>query len=161
MVSRMTARRGNRGHDGPSAIDSIDPPRNFTITTEERMRALAIGAPAYAERKKRIEDADEAWHRTLVDLADSLFAAGAPEAEVLAKLRARAARFDFARINKLVATHNRYYPIEANLPMDRAGNYLLFGKPFQREEPFDVERVVFRALASIRERESERDDATP
>lgn len=157
----MTARRGNRGHDGPSAIDSIDPPRNFTITTEERIRALSIGAPAYAERKKRIEDAEDAWQRTLVDLAEGLLAAGRPEPEVVVALRTKAARFDFARINELVATHNRYYAIEANLPMDREGNFLLFGKIFRPELPFDVERVVQKALAAVRERETERDDTRP
>ncbi len=157
----MTARSGDRGHEGPSADGSIDPPRNFRITTEERVRALAIGAPAYAMRKKRIEDAEGAWHRTLVGLATTLRDEGRPELEVAAALRARAGRFDFARVNDLVVKHNRYYPMEANLPMDREGNYLLFGTVFLPELPFDVERVVRRALAAVRERESERDDASP
>ncbi len=142
-----------RRRDAPSAIESSDPPRNFTISTEERIRALSIGAPAYAERKKRIEDAADTWRRTLVDLHDALSAAGQPEATVREALRKKAATFDFTRVNVLVEKHNRYFPIEANLAMDRNGDYLLFGRPWRREQPFDAERLVREALEEVYARE--------
>lgn len=77
---------------------SASPPRNFTITTAERVRAMAIGPPAWSRRLKRIED--------LSALVVKLARAG----------RMFAAEARLKEIHQLVEAHNRYYPVEANLP---------------------------------------------
>ena len=45
--------------NAPTAFDSADPPRNFSLSVNDRIRAMAIGAPAYATRKKTIEDRED------------------------------------------------------------------------------------------------------
>jgi hypothetical protein len=105
----------------PTAFNSADPPRNFSLSVNDRIRAMTIGAPAYATRKKSIEDREERFVAVLVALHDTLVAKRAraghahdPDLAMKAMLD-RAATFDLARLNALIATHNRYYPIEANL----------------------------------------------
>jgi hypothetical protein len=88
-------------------IDTVSPPRNFTLSIEERLRAYAQGAPGYMRRRRRIEDLEA---RLIQRLAA---AAGAVEAAASAEVVA-----DIASLNDLIARHNRYYPIEANLPID-------------------------------------------
>jgi hypothetical protein len=114
---------------------SADPPRNFTLTTEERIRAITIGVPAWSARKRKIEDEVER-------LVGELVEAGAALEKV-------AARFDLAKLNELVRTHNRYYPIEANLPMSRHG-YLVAGRIWKPEELYTPARLVALALARAR-----------
>jgi len=88
-------------------IDTVAPPRNFTLSIEERLRAYAQGAPGYIRRKRRIEDLEDRLIRQLAAAAAP--AQMAASAEVVA---------DLALLNDLIAKHNRYYPIEANLPID-------------------------------------------
>jgi hypothetical protein len=78
--------------------ESASPPRNFTITTAERIHAMAIGPPAWSRRLKRLED--------LSALVVKLARAGRM-VEAEARLK---------DIHELVDAHNRYYPTEANLP---------------------------------------------
>jgi hypothetical protein len=42
----------------PSApiVDTVAPPRNFTLSIEDRLRAYAQGVPSYIRRRRRIED---------------------------------------------------------------------------------------------------------
>jgi hypothetical protein len=130
---------------------SIDPPRNFTITTEERVRAMAAGAPAYAVRKRRIEEAIDRYDRTLRDIAEASLLAGADDARISSKVRARAQRLDIAKTNKLIGAHNQYYPIEANLPMDlTTGRYLLMSDPWEPEPLLTVDGLVEGIMTSIR-----------
>jgi hypothetical protein len=131
-------------------LDSIDPPRNFTLETEDRVRALAVGVPAYAARKKRIEDAEEALVRALVKLHDELAETSAPHAERLVAMEAEARTFDLAPVNRLIDAHNRYYPIEANLPTDYVtGIFLLRGEPWIEEPKLSAERLVAAAAAVL------------
>jgi hypothetical protein len=88
-------------------IDTVSPPRNFTLSIEERLRAYAQGAPGYIRRRRRIEDLE-------ARLVQRLAAARAP-AEVASSAEVAA---DVELLNDLIARHNRYYPIEANLPID-------------------------------------------
>lgn len=127
-----------------SALNSVDPPRNFTLGVDERIRALTIGAPAYALRKRKIEDAEEKWVAALVDLREKLRANGATDADVDRALRAKAESFDYRRVNELVAQHNRWYPVEANLPMDLRGRYLVYGRVWHPESEFTPERILAR-----------------
>ncbi len=146
---KSTTARSERGPSIESEIGkSIDPPRNFTISTEERVRALAAGAPAWAIRKRRIEDAIARYERTLRDVLDAMLVAGASADRIEAKLMERAKRLDIAKTNALIDAHNRYYPIEANLPIDpRSGEYLQLGRLWKREPLLTVEALVAEVIA--------------
>jgi hypothetical protein len=129
---------------------SIDPPRNFTLTTEERVRAMTVGAPAWAVRKRRIEDALSRYAITLREVGEASQLAGGDVKRIADKVRAKAARLDLAKTNKLIATHNKYYPMEANLPMDmQTGAYMLMGRPWSSEPLVTVDRLVVETLEAL------------
>jgi hypothetical protein len=131
-----------------TALRSADPPRNFSLSVGERIRALTIGAPAYSTRKKYAEDLEEKLLQTLVKLHDTLVARGDDEAAVTRALAQKAATFDLRKLNSLIDTHNRWYPVEANLPTDpRTGEYLVYGRPWCPSERWTAERLVEHALA--------------
>ena len=117
-------------------------PRNFSLGTAESIRALTIGVPSYAARKRRIED-------LLEDLTEHLrealakFGLASPASRHEAAL-ALAATLDLSKVNALVEAHNRYDPIEANLPVDpRTGAYLVKrGTPFEPEPAVTPARLV-------------------
>jgi hypothetical protein len=69
--------------------DTAAPARNFTMTTAERVRALAIGVPAYVRRRKEIED-----------LHGALCEAARADLAIDGRL--------LARLNLLIERHNRY-----------------------------------------------------
>jgi len=112
----------------PAVAGSAVLPRNFTVTTEERVRAIVTGVPAYVRRKRRMEDLEA---ELVIDVArlegraapdDAPFDAEVLELDVQARVE---------QLNRLVAAHNRYYPIEANLATDvRTGVYLEMGEPW-------------------------------
>jgi len=109
----------------PSALDeTAAPARNFTVTLEDRVRAAA-GPPAYVRRLREIEDIEARLVREVLDGAD-------PE------------RLDLRRINDLIDRHNRYYPCEANLPMDPRSGRLLerVGRPWTPRPPFTASVVA-------------------
>jgi hypothetical protein len=111
-------------------------PRNFSLGTAESIRALTIGVPSYAARKRRIEDMLEDLTDHLRDALTKLGPAS-PASRRQAAL-ALAAKLDLSKVNALVDAHNRYYPIEANLPVDpRTGGYLV-----KRGTPFEPEPAV-------------------
>jgi hypothetical protein len=137
----------------PSALNSADPIRNFTLTTDERIRALTIGVPAWAARKRKIEDDEVRYTRELVALYDQLVRKRRTETEIELALVSAATAFDLEKLNKLVVQLNKYYPIEANLPMDRrTGGYLVYGKPWVPESLYTVQRFVGLAQAAITKR---------
>jgi hypothetical protein len=136
----------------PPTFTSADPPRNFSLSVNERIRALTIGPPAYATRKKSIEDLVERHLETLVALYDARLAKAEPPGDdAMTKLLLdKAATFDLVKLNKLIATHNRYYPIEANLPVDfRTGDYLIYGRSWHPDEPWTATRFVAEARRLI------------
>ncbi len=145
---------GPPGDQAPkTAFSSADPPRNFALTVGERIRALTIGAPAYATRKKHIEDLEAAYVHALVALHDTLGARGHDEAALRRGLEDKARAIDLKKLNALVATHNRYYPIEANLPScPRTGEYLIYGRPWRASSAWTESRLVEQALAVIARR---------
>jgi hypothetical protein len=85
------------------------PQRNFTLTTGERIQAVVAGLPAWARRRKRIED-----------LRQNIAVAHRAGEE-------RSVRKQLAELTTLVAAHNAYYPIEANLPFDPVTSRLIDG----------------------------------
>jgi hypothetical protein len=91
--------------------DTASPARNFTLSLDERLRAYAQGVPGYIRRRRRIEDLEA---RLVAALAAT------PDGASSTKFSA-----DLAQLNDLIAKHNRYYPIEANLPIDIKTGHLI------------------------------------
>ncbi len=134
-------------------MNSADPIRNFSLTVDERIRALTVGVPAWAARKRKIEDDEERLVRDLVELHDELVAKSTSADELDLALLAAANALDLTKLNELVRTHNRYYPVEANLPMDRAtGGYLVYGRLWTPEEPYTALRLLSQARRVIEHR---------
>src|SRR3569623_263475 len=104
-----------------ASLETVAPPRNFTLSIEDRLRAYAQGAPGYIRRRRRMEDLEA---RLLAKLAAAMAPAeAAASAELVAEL---------AQLNDLIDRHNRYYPIEAQLPIDvRTGRLLERGVPWR------------------------------
>lgn len=135
---------------GSSALQSADPVRNFSLGVDERIRALTIGVPSWAARKRRIEDDELRYVNELVELHVRLRKRGDAPSEVELALQAAAVAFDLTKLNERVRTHNRYYPVEANLPMDfKTGAYLVYGRPWVPEEPYTPERLVALARRQL------------
>ena len=62
-----------------------------------------------------------------------------------ASWRRLAERWDFGEVNDLIERHNRYYPIEARLPMDpRTRDYVKVGGRSYRREPLDAQWILDR-----------------
>jgi hypothetical protein len=83
---------------------------------DDEIDALTIRLEnAYAERTD-----DDAWRRT-------------------------AERWDFGEVNDLIERHNRWYPVEARLPMDpRTRDYVKVGGRSYRREPLDAQWILRR-----------------
>jgi hypothetical protein len=125
--------------------ETISPARNFTLTNADRVRALA-GPPAYMRRKRAIEDLEEL-------LVARITAAVRASVEPLAL--ERAAHEDgttraLARLNALITRHNRYYPMEANLPIHPpTGRAMEHGALWEALAPWSLERLVATAKKRI------------
>lgn len=112
------------------------PARNFTLTTAERVRAIVTGPPAYMVRRRRIEDLRESL---LADLR-----APSPDERFMRSVHRR-----LEKLNALIDAHNRYYPIEASLPMNASGDLVDMGAPWKPMPLATVEDLldeVARAL---------------
>jgi hypothetical protein len=139
-----------RDDASPSALNSADPIRNFSLNVDERIRALTIGVPAWAARKRKIEDDQERFVAELVAVHDELVATKRTSEQIEIALFAAANALDLEKLNDVVRRHNRYYPVEANLPMDRqTGSYLVYGHIWVPEEPYTPARLVALARVAI------------
>lgn len=102
-------------------IETAAPARNFTLTIDDRVRAYTQGVPGYIRRRRRIEELEARLVATLRAAEDRAQA-----------LRSKAVAADLATLNDLIGRHNRYYPIEANLPIEvRTGRLLDRGVPWR------------------------------
>jgi hypothetical protein len=114
-------------------VDTIAPDRNFSLSLEERLRAFVQGVPGHIRRLRRIEDLE-------AQLVEKV--AAGESAEVAAGL---------ALLNDLIARHNRYYPIEANLPIDvKTGRLIDRGAPWRPRPAASAADLHARAAASRR-----------
>jgi hypothetical protein len=121
-------------------IGTALPPRNFTISIEQRMTALVAGVPAYMARKRRIEDLEEKLIEALSELSP-----GQPLPRNFER--------ELRKVNVLIADHNRYYPLESNLPIDVKTGQLLDvdGEPWKP--------LPETTVASLAERVAELEDS--
>jgi len=122
---------------------------------------LSLGGPLpYMKRLREIE-AGTAAHERALEAAWRELAAAAPDADTFAKRwRRRLARWSFSAVNDLIERHNRYYPIEARLPMDvRSRDFALVNGERYERRPLDEAWVLERfpaSLAAARDVESRR-----
>jgi hypothetical protein len=132
----------------PPPAETLTPQVNFTLTAEDRVRALASGPPAWMRRLRAIEDLEEGIVRVLVEACEQAAAQGA---EPAAHARANAPLRALERLNDLVARHNRWYPIEANLPIQpRTGELLDRTGQLWRPMPVrTLDELLARALARL------------
>jgi hypothetical protein len=102
-------------------VDTVAPDRNFSLSLEERLRAFVQGVPGYIRRRRRIEDLEAQLVEKLVALEAAGGTRSSPEIDAGLTL-----------LNELIVRHNRYYPIEANLPVDvRTGRLIDRGAPWR------------------------------
>ena len=121
----------------PSA-DTVSPPRNFTLSIEDRLRAYAQGASGYMRRRKRIEDLEERLRAKVAAAEDPRALLGSEDFVT-----------ELALLNDLIGRHNSYYPIEANLPVDvRTGRLLERGAPWRPLPPVTLHDLLVRHQGS-------------
>jgi hypothetical protein len=131
-------------------LETAAPQRNFTLGTEERVRAVVGGPPAFARRLRAIEDLEESIVRAIVELCETSRGA---TADLEARVRAGVPGGAIERLDDLVRRHNRYYPLEANLGMHpRTGEMLdRTGRPWRPMSARTLDELVVRALDRVRE----------
>ena len=109
--------------------------RNFRVETDNYL--ASVGGPLpYMQRLRQIEDEIEAHLARLT----------AAYAEAAAGTRAEtAARWNFGEVNDLIERHNRWYPVEARLPMNpRTRDYVTVGGSDYRRRPLDADWILGR-----------------
>ena len=99
----------------------------------------SLGGPLpYMRRLRTIEDETDR-HLELLAEAYEL------HRDDPAAWRRIAARWDFSAVNELIENHNRWYPIEARLPMDpRTRDFVKVGGRPYRREPLDAAWILAR-----------------
>lgn len=100
----------------------------YERSLEAHMRASA--PPAWMERLSRIERAAKLAERELDRLRNELRAAAGDDFP--RRWREVAEGWDFEEVNEDIRTHNEWYPVERDLPLDpRTGEYRW---PYRRDE---------------------------
>lgn len=113
--------------------------RRIRRVRPEPDRYLAsLGGPLpFMRRLRQIDDE--------IDALTTRLAQAYAERTDAASWRRLAQRWDFGEVNDLIERHNRYYPIEARLPMDpRTRDYVKIGGRSYRREPLDAAWILAR-----------------
>ena len=111
--------------------------RNFRAEPDTYLASLGGPLP-YMRRLRQIE------HET-AEQVERLQAAYAAYRDDPAGWRRVVERWDFGEVNELIEKHNRWYPIEARLPMDpRSRDFVKVGGRSYRREPLDASWVLQR-----------------
>jgi hypothetical protein len=111
--------------------------RNFRAEADTYIASLGGPLP-YMQRLRLIE-------QETADHLERLEAAHAAHRGDPAGWRRVAARWDFDEVNELIEKHNRWYPIEARLPMDpRSRDFVKVGGRPYRRQPLDAAWVLER-----------------
>jgi hypothetical protein len=116
--------------------------RPFSSRTRETRRSLeeylrAGVRPRWMERLIEIDRGTKREQRALAAAYDALReACGDDRAAFASRWRATARAWRFDELNELIRTHNEWYPVERDLPMDlRTRDYVLInGRSYRRRE---------------------------
>lgn len=112
---------------------TASPTRNFSLSVEQRIAALAAGPPPYAVRLRKIEDME-------AELVSALEKRGGESTVPIKVVQGLEA------LNKLIAQHNKYYPVESNLGLDPStGELLDRGKPWRPLDTVSIDTLRARA----------------
>jgi hypothetical protein len=110
--------------------------RRFRAEPDRYLASLGGPLP-FMRRLRQIDDAIDALTTRLAEAY-----AGRTDA---ASWRRLAERWDFGEVNDLIERHNRWYPVEARLPMDpRTRDYVKIGGRSYRREPLDAGWILER-----------------
>jgi hypothetical protein len=108
--------------------------RNFRAEPDSYVASLGGPLP-YMRRLRQIE-AETDSH--LADLREAY-------AQRDGDWRRTAERWDFGEVNELIEKHNRWYPVEARLPMDpKTRDYVKVGGRPYRRDPLDAAWILER-----------------
>lgn len=108
---------------------------------------VSLGGPLpYMQRLREIEDETAEHERRLAEAwAEAATKAGTDSKAFATRWADVARRWSFHAVNELIAKHNRYYPIEARLPMDpRTGDFALVSGRRYGLRPLDGAWVLER-----------------
>jgi hypothetical protein len=126
--------------------ESLEDPRSagrpFTSRARETRRSLeeyirAGVRPRWMERLIEIERGTKRHRRRLAVAYDALREeCGDDRAAFARRWHATAQAWEFEEVNELIRTHNEWYPVERDLPMDlRTRDYVLInGRSYRRRE---------------------------
>jgi hypothetical protein len=116
--------------------------RNFRPDAESAVRALG-GPLAWMRRLRAIEDGLDQHERQLNAAYANLAQQVEDPAEFARLWRETAERWDFSEVNHFIERHNRYFPMEARLPMDpHTRDFVrVNGRRYERE-PLDAEWIL-------------------
>jgi hypothetical protein len=118
---RVRSRRARRVQEKNYPAAMTDPAAARALADEQRMRALVMGPPAFMRRLRAIEDFEEVILRALRRRDEAT-----PEGPSFPE-------GSYAKLLSLVAAHNKFYPVEANLPINPKTGEMLDrnGKPWR------------------------------
>ncbi|HSI98008.1 MAG TPA: hypothetical protein VK926_06560, partial [Gaiellaceae bacterium] len=119
--------------------------RNFAPSADAYLSATR-GPRPYMLRLREIETQTTRHEHALGEAWRALAAECAGDDVLFARLwRSEAVRFSFDEVNDLIERHNRWYPVESQLPMDpRTGDYALVSGRDYRLAPLDAAWVFER-----------------
>jgi hypothetical protein len=119
---------------------------------------LSLGGPLpYMQRLRAIEVETAAHERALEEAWRELAGSCRDEATFERRWRRRVGRWSFAAVNDLIERHNRFYPIEARLPMDvRSGDFVLVNGERYERKPLDDGWALARFPPSLAAARGER-----
>jgi hypothetical protein len=137
--SQAERRRLEADRDLNPLAGSPLPRRIRRFRPEAEAYVASLGGPLpYMQRLRAIEEATD----------EHLVRIGAARASVGADAsawRRLAARWNFDEVNDLIERHNRWYPIEARLPMDpRSRDFVKVGGRDYRLAPLDARWILRR-----------------
>ena len=113
--------------------------RNFIPDSGSYLASLG-GPRPYMARLRELEALVARHERTLAERY------AATEAEAWRKV---AESWSFSEVNDLIERHNRWYPVEARLPMDpTTGDFVLVNGESYRRRPLDARWVLERFPAA-------------
>ena len=123
--------------------------RNFRPDVAGYVTALG-GPRSYMQRLREIERLVERHEREVAAAWAELAMECADPSEFARRWREAADRWRFDEVNDLIERHNRFFPVEARLPMDpRTGDFVLIAGDTYERRPLDAHWVLERCPAEL------------